>query len=145
MNGPGFKRGDWVVYVPGVAAGDPNHPACERGTVSRVSESGDLVFVTYGEELHAKATSPGDLFHAEDVMASGGAKRSPHAPLTEFREYLGDGAYVGFDGFNVVLTAENGIRATDIVYLEPSVFESLSRWYASRIRPLYRSVREQVI
>lgn len=142
MIGPRFKRGDWVVYVPGVAAGNPNHEACERGTVSRVSESGDLVFVTYGEELHAKATSPGDLLRAEDVLASGGARRSPNAPIAEFRDYLGDGVYVGFDGFNVVLTAENGIRATDIVYLEPSVFESLSRWYASHIRPLYRRSRE---
>lgn len=138
MIGPRFKRGDWVIYLPGVAAGDPNHEACERGTVSRVSESGDLVFVVYGEEFNAKATSPCDLLRAEDVMASGGSSRSPHAPIKEFRDYVGDGVYVGFDGFNVVLTAENGIRATDVIYLEPSVFDALSRWYERRIRPLYR-------
>jgi hypothetical protein len=39
--------------------------------------------------------------------------------------YLGDGAYVQWDGFGVVLTAENGIEATDRVVLEPEVLGEL--------------------
>ncbi len=33
------------------------------------------------------------------------------------KAHLGDGAYVDFDGFGLVLTAENGITATDTIYL----------------------------
>lgn len=143
MIGPRFKRGDWVVYVPGVAAGDPNHDACERGTVSRVSGSGDLVFVTYGEELHAKATSPTDLFRAEDVMASGGAQRSSQPIVPGTREYIGDGVFAGLDGaWQVVMTAENGIRATDIIYLEPAVFAALVRWHKSVVETMRTRVME---
>lgn len=40
------------------------------------------------------------------------------------KKYLGDGAYVDFDGYQLILTAENGIVATDTVVLEPEV------WYA---------------
>ncbi len=41
--------------------------------------------------------------------------------MKDEKEYLGDGAYVTFDGYHIVLTAENGIRATDTVALEPEV------------------------
>lgn len=40
--------------------------------------------------------------------------------------YLGDGAYVQFDGFGFWLTTSDGIRTTNAVYLEPgplAVFE----------------------
>jgi len=36
---------------------------------------------------------------------------------TNEKVYLGDGVYARYDGFNVVLTAENGVRATDEIYL----------------------------
>ncbi len=36
-----------------------------------------------------------------------------------FKTYLGDGVYIGFDGFSVVLTTENGIETTNTIYLEP--------------------------
>jgi len=39
--------------------------------------------------------------------------------------YLGDGVYARYDGYNVVLTAENGERATNEIYLEPVVFDLL--------------------
>lgn len=42
------------------------------------------------------------------------------------KEYLGDGVYVQFDGYNFVLTAENGIMATDTICLEPDVWKKLS-------------------
>lgn len=37
------------------------------------------------------------------------------------KTYLGDGAYVEFDGFAFVLTTENGIETTNTVVLEPEV------------------------
>lgn len=40
------------------------------------------------------------------------------------KEYLGDGAYVDFDGYHFKLTAENGIEATDTICLEPEVLKS---------------------
>lgn len=43
--------------------------------------------------------------------------------MSHIKEYLGDGVYVCFDGFHVVLTAENGIIATDRVCLEPYVLK----------------------
>ncbi len=35
--------------------------------------------------------------------------------------YLGDGVYAQYDGFHIVLTAENGISATDRIYFDPEV------------------------
>ena len=37
------------------------------------------------------------------------------------KRYLGDGVYVEFDGYALVLTAENGIEATNTIVLEPDV------------------------
>ena len=42
--------------------------------------------------------------------------------------YLGDGAYVAFDGFGFWLTAEDGLQATDAVYLEQEVFDRLAQF-----------------
>jgi hypothetical protein len=49
------------------------------------------------------------------------------------KQYLGDGVYADFDGWNIVLTAENGISATDRIVLEPQVLEELFR-YEKRIQ-----------
>jgi hypothetical protein len=49
------------------------------------------------------------------------------------KEHLGDGAYAEYDGYGIVITAENGIVATDTVYLEPSVLKNLDR-YRSQIK-----------
>lgn len=43
-------------------------------------------------------------------------------------EYLGDGVYVAHDGSGMWLTAEDGIQATDAIYIEPSVLEALRRF-----------------
>ena len=42
--------------------------------------------------------------------------------------YLGDGLYAQFNGFGIILTAENGVRVTNIVYLEMEVYEELKRF-----------------
>ena len=47
------------------------------------------------------------------------------------RCYLGDGVYAAFDGFGIWLTAENGLSATDAIYLEPSVYTELVRFMTS--------------
>lgn len=41
------------------------------------------------------------------------------------KTYLGDGVYVDHDGFHVILTTENGINRTNIIYIEPSVWVAL--------------------
>lgn len=41
--------------------------------------------------------------------------------------YLGDGAYVSLEEGTVILTTENGIRISNVVYLEPQVLEHLLR------------------
>lgn len=41
------------------------------------------------------------------------------------KRYLGDGAYVDFDGFALVLTTENGISTTNRIVLEPEVYAAL--------------------
>lgn len=46
------------------------------------------------------------------------------------KEYLGDGLYVNFDGYQIALSAENGITATDTVYLEPQVLQSFLEYIA---------------
>jgi hypothetical protein len=43
------------------------------------------------------------------------------------KKYLGDGAYYQFDGVSVRLTAENGIVATDQVFLGPVEIAALLR------------------
>jgi hypothetical protein len=41
------------------------------------------------------------------------------------KQYLGDGVYVDFDGYALVLTTEDGIKETNRIVLEPSVYNSL--------------------
>jgi hypothetical protein len=47
------------------------------------------------------------------------------------KRYIGDGAYVDFDGWNLILTAEDGIRATNTIYLEPEVWRQLVEYVAN--------------
>jgi len=44
------------------------------------------------------------------------------------KSYLGDGIYIYFDGYSLVLTTENGIEITNEIVLEPDVYESLLRY-----------------
>ncbi len=45
--------------------------------------------------------------------------------MEKTKRYIGDGVYADFDGFNIVLTTEDGISTTNKVYLEPSVCKAL--------------------
>jgi len=49
------------------------------------------------------------------------------------KSYLGDGAYVDFDGYALVLTAEDGIAVTNRIVLEPEVWVALVA-YVDRLR-----------
>lgn len=40
------------------------------------------------------------------------------------KQYIGDGVYVDFDGYAIILTTENGISVTNTIYLEPVVVKS---------------------
>jgi hypothetical protein len=47
------------------------------------------------------------------------------------KEYLGDGAYVQFDGNGLILTTEDGISITNKIYLEAEVWEALKEFAES--------------
>ena len=46
----------------------------------------------------------------------------------QYKAYLGDGVYIDFDGYMLVLTTEDGIEATNTIYLEPEVFKLLMKY-----------------
>jgi len=46
----------------------------------------------------------------------------------ETRDYIGDGVYVTYDGYGIELKANDHLRPTDKVYLEPEVFKALIRF-----------------
>jgi hypothetical protein len=48
--------------------------------------------------------------------------------MNETKEYLGDGVYAEFDGYQVVLTTENGVTVTSTIYLEPLVIIAFTKY-----------------
>jgi hypothetical protein len=51
----------------------------------------------------------------------------------ERRRYLGDGVYVAYDGYRIVLSVENGVVSREIV-LEPDVWAALAAWVVALAR-----------
>lgn len=50
------------------------------------------------------------------------------------KAYLGDGVYVEVDQWGaLLLTTEDGIRATNTIVLEPEVWEALQRYVAGLV------------
>jgi hypothetical protein len=49
---------------------------------------------------------------------------------SQYKQYLGDAVYADFDGYHVVLTTEDGIRATNRICLDPDVLKALDRYVA---------------
>ncbi len=47
------------------------------------------------------------------------------------KTYLGDGAFVRFDGYHVLLTTEDGISETNRVALDPEVLQAFEEWLRS--------------
>jgi hypothetical protein len=60
---------------------------------------------------------------------SGRHTKASDRPKAWPKGYLGDGVYAAFDGFGVWITAEDGIVATDAIYVEPAVLNSLIEFY----------------
>jgi hypothetical protein len=59
-----------------------------------------------------------------------------------YEEYLGDGLYADFDGYHIILSANDrvvGPDSTDIVALCPDVVQALTR-YIIRLRELGISI-----
>jgi hypothetical protein len=46
-------------------------------------------------------------------------------------DYLGDGLYAAYDGFQIELYAWDGFEKTDRVYLEPSVLACFEKYVKS--------------
>lgn len=58
------------------------------------------------------------------------------------KTYLGDGAYLSYDGYHLVLTTEDGISVQNIIYLEPQVYKALVRAVQSSPHPGIASFKE---
>jgi hypothetical protein len=53
--------------------------------------------------------------------------------MESHKEYLGDGVYARIDGKYIVLTTENGVQATNIIYLESSTLKALDEYIKRNI------------
>ena len=70
-----FKRGNQIVYIPGHAQGNPNHPDCEHGFVDQVTPA--AVFCRYFSKTNvgvlrtranSEATNAADLMKASSFV-----------------------------------------------------------------------------
>lgn len=57
---------------------------------------------------------------------------------TAYRDYLGDGVYVDYDGYHIVLTTEDGVRQTNKIALDGQVMSALDR-YRERLKGMLRT------
>jgi ribosomal protein L14 len=59
--------------------------------------------------------------------------------MSKYKRYVGDGVYIDFDGFSIVLTTEDGRSVTNRIVLEPEVYrevtEALTDWAKSLAKP----------
>ena len=54
------------------------------------------------------------------------------------KAYIGDGAFVEFDGFAVVLSTEDGEQTTNRIVLEPDTLNALLEWLQAMAEELTR-------
>lgn len=72
------------------------------------------------------------------AQVAGSARRAGHSPHPlrspeaesgggggGMKTYIGDGVYVDYDGYMLVLTTEDGVSVTNTIYLEPTVYRGL--------------------
>ena len=60
--------------------------------------------------------------------------------MEKYKRYLGDGVYVEFDGYHIVLTTGSGVTATNEICLEPEVFQALIKYE----KMLRKAIAEQI-
>lgn len=48
--------------------------------------------------------------------------------------YLGDGVYATFNGFEIILTTEDGINISNKIYLDPHVMDALVLFYNNKMK-----------
>ena len=63
-------------------------------------------------------------------------------PVTSTKQYLGDGVYVDTEDGCLLLTTENGLRITNMIFLEPCVFTALTQ-YATRLKQQEQTVKTE--
>lgn len=51
--------------------------------------------------------------------------------MTIKKQYLGDGLYAEFNGYQIILKANNEISPSDVVYMDDSVVESFLHFIES--------------
>ncbi len=54
----------------------------------------------------------------------------------QHKQYLGDSVYAAWDGYHIVLTTEDGIRATNMICLDAQVilaFERYCGWLSEQL------------
>lgn len=56
------------------------------------------------------------------------------------KQYLGDGLYVHFDGYQFCLQASNGVSVSDEVYLEPNVMTAFLNYAINAIPDSHKPV-----
>lgn len=49
------------------------------------------------------------------------------------KRYLGDSVYVEIEGGMLKLTTENGLGASNTIFMEPEVFHELQRYYKDAV------------
>jgi hypothetical protein len=57
--------------------------------------------------------------------------------MNDRKTYLGDGVYVRIDVRGIWLTTENGVEATNSIFLEPEVLRSFSLWLGGLSDPSF--------
>ena len=57
------------------------------------------------------------------------------------QQYIGDGVYASFDGYQIILETRNGYQTTNRIALDNKVLTELDR-YAKYVKEFYQEVRE---
>ncbi len=60
------------------------------------------------------------------------------------KRYIGDGVYADFNGFNLIITTEDGINTTNTIFLEPEVYKSLTQYVADIEREITNAKQKKL-
>ncbi|MGH7849625.1 MAG: hypothetical protein ACREOP_04950 [Thermodesulfobacteriota bacterium] len=55
--------------------------------------------------------------------------------MSQHKIYIGDSVYADFDGFNLILTTENGYGPSNTIYLEPGLLRKIVDYYQYKLNP----------